>query len=100
MFPDLPLEPDTYAAEWFLDDGALAGEVELLGGQPPRAHVYGEPKGLAAPVRTIPADLELGILKGRLRRGHDVLLGDTTLSVWFPGRTMGFGRWALAGLRI
>lgn len=100
LFPSLPLKPDTYPVEWRLGDAQIAGEAELLGNRPPSGSVYGEPEGLKAPSRGFPKEIDIGLPFGRLRMGPDVVFGDTELSVWWPDRSMAFGRWALAGLGI
>jgi HEPN superfamily Apea-like protein len=100
LFPSLPLNPDTYPVEWRLDGKSIAGEVELLGNRPPTGSMYGEPEGLKAPSRGFPQDIDVGLFTGRLRMGQDIVFGDTQLSVWFPERSMVFGRWAIVGLGI
>jgi hypothetical protein len=99
-FPSLTLKPDSYEAEWVLGGRTFAGNFDARAGRSPRAGIYGEPDGLRAPMRSFPQESEIGLLRGRIRSGQDVVIGDTHLSTWFPDRTIAVGGWALAGLGI
>lgn len=96
-FPELMIRPDQYRADWFLDGQTFSGMFDGRADSSPRAEIDGEPPGLKAAVRPMPQYLQRNFLYGRLRQGHDVVLGDAHLSVWMIDRTFAAGPWALAG---
>jgi hypothetical protein len=105
-FPHLPITTGRYAAEWFVDDRTLPGEVELEAGRPPRLTFFGEVKPLVWRTEGkkwsagFPQDHALPRIIGRLRNGHDIVVTDADVSVWVPQRSMGLARHAVVGLGI
>lgn len=100
-FPKLIVESGVYAAEWEWAGKEFAGELGLERDSPPKIGILGEPPERASKSRrAFPERLDVDELRGRLRMGQDVVLSEVGLSTWFPGRTNGYGRYALVGLGI
>ncbi len=102
-FPKLDVAPGRFAAEWHLDAGPVAGELELEPGRPPTLSLFGD----VAPVNwgdgkphEFPQHHRLPRVAGRLRSNQDVVLTDVDMVTWFPRNNYGAGRFAIVGLRI
>jgi hypothetical protein len=95
------VQPGEYAVEWFLDEGPVAGDLELAADHPPKAVLYGDvvekdwTQGGG-----LPEDHTLPRLAGRLRSNRDVILTDAHVSIWFPRRSMGHARHAVVGMNV
>jgi ApeA N-terminal domain 1 len=98
-FPRLPLSPGSYAAEWFLEGRTLPGELQVEPGIGPTIALFGDVDEVDY-TRAVefPRDRNVPVVNGRLRSGENVSVSDVTLWTWFPGRTSGFGRFAVVGL--
>ncbi len=97
-FPKLSLEPNEYDAVWRVDGHPLPGKVALLEEVPPRGEIYDDtipPEGAS-----FPKPEERARLRGHLRRGDDIVLGDVALSTWFPGHRTLNARWAVVGMGL
>lgn len=99
--PKLPTQPGEYAAEWFVDERAIPGELSLQPNRSPEARLFGD---------VVPRDWSQGggfpeghtfdRIAGRLRSGQDVVLTDAHVSIWFIKRSLGSARHAVVGLHV
>lgn len=99
--PKLPTQPGEYAAEWFLDERAIPGELSLKPHRPPEAQLFGDvvPKDWSQG-GGFPEEYTLDRVAGRLRSGQDVVLTDAHLAIWIPQRSLGSARHAVVGLDV
>lgn len=97
--PNPGVQPGDYSAEWFLDDRAIAGELEITAGRAPKVVMFGD---------VVPRDWTQGggfpqphqfdRVHGRTRSGMDVVLTDAHIDIWFPQRSIGSARHAVVGI--
>jgi hypothetical protein len=100
-FPRLAIRPGEYPCEWVVGSKRLAGGLELRAGLPPVLAIYGDLEDHATTAtRSLPERHEYARLVGRLRSNLDVVLTEAALTTWFPGQTIGLGRYAIVGLGV
>jgi hypothetical protein len=83
----------------------LPGDLDLRGGQPPRAAAYGDVPiswdyTSGSKSAGFPQNKTFDVIRGKLLQGQDVLLIDVQMSIWAPERAHLFPRVALVGMGI
>jgi ApeA N-terminal domain 1 len=101
-FPKLSLEPGRFAAEWYLDNRPIAGELQTEANRPPHFVLFEDLDYDAdwSQGREIPEERTHDRVLGRLRSNEDVVLTDVAISIWAPGLSTGFARYAVVGLGV
>lgn len=99
QFPDLPVQSGAHAAEWFVNGRTIPGEFSGDPLKPPTMRLFDDIQAVEwSEGVQLPRDYHYDRVVGRIRAGQDVVLADATISVWFPQRSMGSGRYAVVGL--